>query len=151
MLIGRLLQFLHLKARCFGLTLYRSLLNLAFLILQFLGPFANNTLAVTGDYNTNPNHTYTTPVDSWPQISTQPPNVAAGCVGPWNKDLPLCKEYDQSEVKGAITSDVKLIVVTIGTGTSSRDVYVTLRFKFRSWAIRFLLLFDFADGSEQNC
>ena len=73
---------------------------------------------MTGDYPTNPNGTYTTPVDSWRGMSSLPPNVASGCVGDWNKDLPLCKKYDESTVKGAITPDVKLIVVTVVTGES---------------------------------
>ena len=71
---------------------------------------------MTGDYPTNPNGMFTTPADSWVEMSTKPPNVASGCVGAWDKDLPLCHKYDGSMVKGAITPDVELIVVTVGTG-----------------------------------
>ena len=74
-------------------------------------------------------------------MSTQAPNVAGGCVGNWDKSLPQCKKYDGSTVKAAITSDVKLIVVTVGTGNATDFLVLCCWVKFSYFGMNYHQLF----------
>jgi len=80
-----------------------------------VGPFANNSDAVTGDYQTMYSSQYfSAPVDFFARIADQL-SVTPGCVGAWNEALPRCLQYKSSDVKTAIAG-ADLVVVTLGTG-----------------------------------
>ncbi|XP_076800736.1 uncharacterized protein LOC143445485 isoform X1 [Clavelina lepadiformis] len=83
--------------------------------IAVIGPFANNTDALMGDYGTNPNGHFSTPLDSAKALSGDA-TVGSGCVGPWDVNLPKCLVYDSKLVTQAITPRTQLIFVTLGTG-----------------------------------
>ena len=76
-----------------------------------------------GDYGTNPNGHFSTPLDIAKALSGDA-TVGSGCVGPWDVNLPKCLVYDSKLVTQAITPRTQLIFVTLGTGNSVDDSYI---------------------------
>ena len=77
--------------------------------LQIVGPMANDTAQLFGNYAATPDARFVqSPLEGLKGIANET-RYAAGCGDTW------CEEYDESEVKRAVTR-AQLVVVCLGTG-----------------------------------
>lgn len=84
-------------------------LNKEFSRIAILGPMANNTVQMYGDYSPSIDPKYAvTPLVGLSALAEQS-NYAAGCTD--NK----CTDYNENEIKKAV-KDTQLIIVCLGTG-----------------------------------
>ncbi|XP_039271814.2 uncharacterized protein LOC120346201 [Styela clava] len=85
--------------------------------VAIVGPFANNSIALTGDYPAQFSMIhFSSPYDGIQKFSTNTATILKGCTGDkWDEKLPKCAQYSEQDIKTKIPgSDV--VIVTLGTG-----------------------------------
>nr|XP_026690371.1 uncharacterized protein LOC100182860 isoform X5 [Ciona intestinalis] len=85
--------------------------------VAIVGPFINNSEALTGDYHPNYNLKYfSSPLFAANSLSSSGvARFTTGCVGTNNQNLPICATYNSTNVKEVVTGS-DIVLVTLGTG-----------------------------------
>ncbi|XP_078484889.1 uncharacterized protein LOC144742426 [Ciona intestinalis] len=93
-------------------------LNHRYKNVAIVGPFINNSEALTGDYHPNYNLKYfSSPLFAANSLSSSGvARFTTGCVGTNNQNLPICSTYNSTHVKEVVTGS-DIVLVTLGTGT----------------------------------
>lgn len=87
--------------------------------VTIVGPFANNSQALTGDYPANFDLSFfTAPYEGVQRFTPNPVAVIKGCNGSnWDANLPKCEGYDKMVIQQSVPGS-DLVIVTLGTGTA---------------------------------
>ncbi|XP_026690372.2 uncharacterized protein LOC100182860 [Ciona intestinalis] len=112
-------QALEVAAKSFVLLKNDGILPLNQLYdrVSIVGPFINNSEALTGDYPAEFDLKYfSSPLFAANSLSSSGvARFTTGCVGTNNQNLPICSTYNSTHVKEVVTGS-DIVLVTLGTG-----------------------------------